>query len=159
RETLRFLEVNEAVVEQYGFTRRELLAMTTTDIRPAEEVDRYKASMRNLGNGLEWKGHWWHRRKDGSVFEVEATCEAITFSGRDAILVVAQDMTARRKAENAAAEKNTYLQAFVENLPLAVMVLDSDRRIEMCNPAFEELFGYSLKEIRGLRPESFLEPP
>ena len=130
RETLRFLEVNAAAVAQYGYSRKELLAMRTTDIRPPEEIARYKKAMLGTGIGTEAQGCWWHRRKNGTLFEVEAISEGIVFSGRDAVLVVAQDLTARRKAEHAIAEHNAYLQALLQNLPLAVMIIDKDLRVQ-----------------------------
>ncbi|HWF37211.1 MAG TPA: PAS domain S-box protein [Candidatus Acidoferrales bacterium] len=159
RETLQFLEVNQAAVHQYGYSRGQLLQMRTTDIRPPEEIARYKEAMRGTEKAAKGQGLWWHLRKDGTTFEVEATSEGITFAGREAVLVVAQDITPRRKAEKAIAEHSAYLDALVQNLPLAVMVLDTERRIQMCNPAFEKLFGYSLSEIKGMRPQSLLEPP
>src|SRR5581483_9972556 len=45
RETMQFLEVNEAAVKQYGYSREELLRMRSTEIRPSEEIERYKAAM------------------------------------------------------------------------------------------------------------------
>jgi PAS domain S-box-containing protein len=47
------------------------------------------------------------------------------------------------------AEHTAYLQALTENNPLAIVVLDANRRIEMCNPAFERLFGYQQSQVIG----------
>jgi two-component system cell cycle sensor histidine kinase/response regulator CckA len=61
--------------------------------------------------------------------------------------------------EMCASDRGAYLEALLENLPLATMVLDSDRRTIMCNPAFERLFGYSVSDILGKTPDKFLMPP
>ena len=61
--------------------------------------------------------------------------------------------------EMCASDRGAYLEALLENLPLATMVLDSDRRVIMCNPAFERLFGYRISDILGKTPEKFLMPP
>ena len=159
RRTLRFLEVNGAALAQYGYSREEFLRMKTTDIRTPEEVARLKQFIPGIGTAATCQGTWWHRRKNGDLFEAEVSTEGLHFAGREALLVVAQDITARRKSENAIAEHNAYLEALLLNLPLAVMILDEDRRIQMCNAAFEKLFGYSLAEVKGGKPESFLEPP
>ena len=51
--------------------------------------------------------------------------------------------------ENRVAERTAYLNALIENSPLAIMVLDSDHKVQLCNPAFEGLFGYSRQEVVG----------
>jgi len=61
--------------------------------------------------------------------------------------------------EDRAAEHAAYLQALTENNPLAIVVLDADRRIQMCNPAFESMFGYHQSEIVGAELDSLVAPP
>ncbi len=41
RESLKFLEVNDAAIQKYGYSREEFLRMRTTDIRPPEDVPRF----------------------------------------------------------------------------------------------------------------------
>lgn len=52
----------------------------------------------------------------------------------------------------------TYLHALMESNPLAIVTLDLQRKVQMCNPAFERLFGYPAAEIRGLDLESLISP-
>jgi two-component system sensor histidine kinase/response regulator len=47
------------------------------------------------------------------------------------------------------AERTAYLNALVENSPLAIMVLDAEQRVQLCNTAFEKLFQYARDEIVG----------
>ena len=159
RDTLRFLEVNEAAVRQYGYSREELLRMRITDIRPAEEVPRTLQVVKTNGPSVTFLGRWRHRRKNGEVLEVDVTAQGIKFAGRDAALVVAQDVSARHAAEEKLAQHAAYVQALTENNPLAIVTLDLDRRVQMCNPAFERLFAYSLAEIRGKEIETLICPP
>ncbi len=101
-ETLRFLAVNEAAVANYGYTREEFLGMRIADIRPAEDVPALVArvaEVRAAARGGETP--WRHRRKDGSLIDVEITSHAFAFEGRDARLVLAHDVTDRRRAEEA----------------------------------------------------------
>jgi two-component system cell cycle sensor histidine kinase/response regulator CckA len=56
------------------------------------------------------------------------------------------------------AEHTVFLQALTENNPLAIVVLDVNRKIQMCNPAFESLFGYSMAEILGAELDSLVVP-
>src|SRR5690242_17729075 len=138
RETLEFLEVNAAAERQYGYTRHEFLGMKITDIRPSEDIPRLLDVARTDGmQPLAFLGQWRHRRKNGQVFEVEVTAQGNTFAGKNAVLVVAQDISARRAMEEKTAERTAYAQALTENNPTAIVAVNMERRVEMCNPAFE----------------------
>ena len=158
RETLEFLEVNSAAEKQYGYTRQEFLKMKITDIRPAEDIPRLLDIARTNGPSLAFLGQWRHRRRNGEIFDVEVTAQGTTFAGRDGVLVVAQDISVRRAMEEKTAERTAYAQALTENNPTAIVAVNMERRVEMCNPAFERLFGYSLAEIRGAELDSLIAP-
>ena len=88
-----FLAVNDAAVRRYGFSREEFLSMTILDIRPIEDVVplvRQELKDRRHNSDNE---HWRHRRKDGTIFEVEITSRAITFQGIQAEIVLVREIT------------------------------------------------------------------
>jgi two-component system, cell cycle sensor histidine kinase and response regulator CckA len=157
--TLAFLEVNAAAVVAYGYSREEFLRMRITEIRPEEEIPRLLEVARKPRGPVQCRGCWRHRRKNGEVFEVEVTSQEISFAGKKAVLVVIQDVTARRSAERQIAEHTAYVHALTENNPSAIVAIDTERRVRMCNPAFERLFGYTLAEIRGRALESLVAVP
>ncbi len=99
-ETLAFLEVNDAAIERYGYSREEFLAMTIKEIRPPEEVPTLMESL-PMPEGLyrSSPGFWIHRAKDGTLIEVEVTSHNVTFGDRQARFVMAQDVTARRRLD------------------------------------------------------------
>lgn len=98
-ETLRFLEVNEAAIFHYGYSREEFLQMTIKDIRPPEEVGRLLADIAQSPRGLDRAGIWKHKKKDGTLIDVEITSHELQYAGRDAKLVLAHDVTERLRAE------------------------------------------------------------
>jgi two-component system cell cycle sensor histidine kinase/response regulator CckA len=155
-KTLAFLEVNAAAIKSYGYSREEFLRMTITDIRPQEEVPRLLEMTRNPIEPVACQGYWKHRRKNGELFEVEVTTQGISFAGKHAVLAIMQDVTARRSAELQVAEHTAFLHALTENNPSAIVAIDMDRRVQMCNPAFERLFGYTFDEVRGRTLESLV---
>jgi two-component system, cell cycle sensor histidine kinase and response regulator CckA len=159
QETLNFLEVNDAFVRAYRYSRDELLRMRITEIRPPEEVPRLVEAIGRNHGSVRSSGHWRHRRKNGELFDVEITTQEVSFTGRKAVLVVAQDISARRAAEQELARQTAYTQALTENNPIAIVAVNMDRRVETCNPAFERLFDYSLQEIRGAELDSLIAPP
>ncbi|HXE74060.1 MAG TPA: ATP-binding protein [Candidatus Xenobia bacterium] len=56
-------------------------------------------------------------------------------------------------------ERTAFLTALIENSPLAILVLDPQRRVRMCNRAFERLFGHCQAEIEGLSVEELFGSP
>jgi hypothetical protein len=99
-KSLQFLAVNDAAIRHYGYTRHEFLAMTIKDIRPAEDVESVLASIqRSGGPGSPMPGTWRHRKKDGTIIDVEITAGRLMFEGRPAALVLSHDVTERLRLE------------------------------------------------------------
>jgi two-component system, cell cycle sensor histidine kinase and response regulator CckA len=99
-ETLRFLAVNEAAVRRYGYTREEFLAMTLTDMRPEEEAVKLREILAQYRGGTARATGLRHRRRDGTLIDVEVTYDDIDFAGRRARLAVVEDVTERRRLED-----------------------------------------------------------
>jgi PAS domain S-box-containing protein len=98
-ETLAFLEVNEAAIHHYGYSREEFLAMTIKDIRPAEDIPNLLDNISRSMPQYEEAGVWKHQKKDGTIIDVEITAHELTFYGRLAQIVLAYDVTERRSLE------------------------------------------------------------
>jgi two-component system cell cycle sensor histidine kinase/response regulator CckA len=98
-ETLEFLAVNAAATHQYGYSRDEFLNMTIKDIRPSEDVPLMIEAVSDIPDGFRTAGEWRHRKKDGTVFDVEIASHALSFAGRRARLVSAIDITDRKRLE------------------------------------------------------------
>jgi len=96
-ETLQFIEVNEAAVKQYGYTAQQFRQMGMKDIR-GEDGGSWADVQRETGAG-RFQGICKHRKKDGSIFEVEMTSHRFDYSGRRVRLVVAQDISERHVLE------------------------------------------------------------
>src|SRR5437867_7603192 len=98
-ETLAFLEVNDAAVARYGYSRDEFLQMRLTDIRPPEDAQRLLEDVRSHRPEFQRSGQWRHRFRDGRLIDVEITSHTLSFRGREAALVVVHDVTDRKQAE------------------------------------------------------------
>lgn len=99
RETLRFLEVNEAAVRVYGYSQEEFKSMTILDFRADDEKIRMLNYLKDhSGDGL-YRGQWRHRKKDGKTIEVETTVHELEYSGKRVRLIVAQDVSERHILE------------------------------------------------------------
>jgi PAS domain S-box-containing protein len=104
-ETLAFLEVNDAAVRHYGYSRVEFLSMRITDIRPPEDVPRLAGVLDAVRPQLFKAGMWRHCLKSGQVIDVDVTSHTLAVKGMTAVLVTAQDVTARTIAERGLAER------------------------------------------------------
>jgi diguanylate cyclase (GGDEF)-like protein/PAS domain S-box-containing protein len=97
-DSLRFLAVNPAAVAFYGYSEREFLALTIADIRPDADREAVRAWAAEVGGALSTSIRR-HRTKDGRDLDVQLASHALTFAGRAARLVVAEDVTDRRRLE------------------------------------------------------------
>ena len=93
----RFLAVNRAAVEDYGYTVDEFMSMSLYDIRPASEHAALRQQLARVSTMNP--DHWLHSRKDGSTLSVNVVSKPIQFGGRDARFVVALNISAQQKAE------------------------------------------------------------
>ncbi|WP_460171412.1 PAS domain S-box protein [Thermus sp. FJN-A] len=147
-ETLRFLEVNEAAVRKYGYTREEFLSMTILEIRPEGERPRLLENLKGPRPPLQVSGPWTHRLKDGREIQVEIHSHTLEYQGRPAALVVALDVTEKLQAEATRRLLEEALRAAHE----AVVLTDREGRITWVNPAFTRLTGYAPEEALGQNP-------
>ncbi len=108
--TLRFLAVNDAAITRYGYARDEFLALTLEDIRPVEDLQRFREEVRDTTGLSEYHGQWRHRTKSGEEFDVEIDRRAVVFGGRHTYVVVAKDITVRREAERKLRETHEQLR-------------------------------------------------
>jgi PAS domain S-box-containing protein len=144
-ETLRFLAVNAAAIQDYGYSEDEFLRLTIRDIRPPQDATRIASAVETLSDSPRSKTVWRHQRKDGTILDVEISSEAITFDGRAARLVLATDITARLRAEEAIRRQAHILDSVGE----AVIAIDPDARITYANRFAGELFGWEVSEMAG----------
>jgi two-component system, cell cycle sensor histidine kinase and response regulator CckA len=145
RGTLAFLAVNEAAIAFYGYSRDEFAKMTIQDIRPAEDVHRLLDDVAQQHAGLDQAGQWKHLTKDGRLMDVEVTSHRIVFDHKDAVLVLAIDITARKQAEASLVRIRQAVDASGE----AVLMTDPEEVITFINPEFTRLYGYTEAEIVG----------
>ena len=144
--TLKFLAVNEAALKRYGYTRKEFLRMTAKDIRPAEDVPAFLKAYGKGAKGISDKGTWRHVKKDGTRLDVEITTANITWNRRRAQLVVANDITERKRADEALAEERRLLRTLIDAMPDYIYVKDAKSRFVLANRGVATLMGFTSPE-------------
>ncbi len=96
---LRIIDVNEAALNQYGYTREEFLLLDPLKGRPADERERFIADTANRITGMSNRGRWRHWKKDRSELSVEISAFDFDLDGRNVRLVLANDVTEQVKME------------------------------------------------------------
>ena len=124
-ETRAFLEVNDAAIALYGYSREEFLAMRVSDVASGEGPTR-------------------HRAKNGRLIDVEISLQALQCDGRPAVLVVVHDASARKKADREIARRDARKAAALEE--------SLRRRTAELHAAIEELDALTYSVSTDLRP-------
>ena len=158
-ETLRFLAVNEAAVDKYGYGRDEFLRMTIADIRPPEDVPALLEAVSKVRPRREVRSKWRHRKKDGTLIDVEITSYGLTFDSRPGELVLAHDVTERTQVEDALRAAEEYARLIVDSAYDAFVSIDPEGRITGWNRQAEKMFGWLGGEIMGQELAGTIIPP
>ncbi len=147
-ETLGFLEVNDAAIDGYGYSRDEFFEMTLVDIHPPEDRARLMQNVAEERPALQHSGEWRHLRKDGSVIDVEIDSHLLEFMGRQAALVTAQDITRRKEAEKKLRESEVRFRSLIERSSDVISVIDGTGKIIYMSPSVSRM-GYSVEDVTG----------
>jgi PAS domain S-box-containing protein len=126
-ETLQFLNINQAAISHYGYSEDEFLSMSILQIRPEEDVDLALKTINNSRQGIKLNPQsvFRHKKKNGELIFVEVTTNLLNFNGRDAVLVLVNDITERAKYVETIEKQNqtfreiAWIQSHVIRAPLA----------------------------------------
>jgi two-component system sensor histidine kinase/response regulator len=148
-ETLRFLEVNDTAVARYGYSRQEFLRLRITDIRPPEDIPRLQEKMREPRPDFDECGTWRHILKDGRLICAQVAWHRTGWRGRQAALVVSQDVTEQRRSEEALRATEELFRTAFADAPFGMCLTGLDGRYLQANAALCEMLGYSEQELVG----------
>lgn len=117
-QTLRFLDVNHAIIKSYGYSREEFLSMTIKEIRPPEDIPALMDFFSKVSTPIRISGVWRHRKKDGTLIYADVTSHITTWNNRPARFVLAVDVTERVKADESLKKLNSELQASLDKVKM-----------------------------------------
>ena len=153
-ETLEFLAVNETAIRRYGYSREEFNRMSLRDLQPPSEWPALIEWLQGSEDTAPGSFFTRHRKHDGTLIEVETISRRITFDARAAWLVLANDVTERKRAEIQIREQATLLDLAHD----AIFVRDLDGRITFWNKGAERLYGWSADQAVGRTIEEVFTP-
>jgi len=157
-ETGRFLNINNKISENLGYSRKELLTMRVMDIQTIIPDDD---AWQKISNEIRQKGSMYisgeHRRKDGTVFPVEVNAKFVVESTDEYIVSVILDITGRKEAESEFQSVQEYLDIILFNMPVGVAILEGPEfRYFRINQILADLNGLPVEEHLGRTVEEVL---
>ncbi|MGN6508268.1 MAG: PAS domain S-box protein [Chitinophaga sp.] len=138
RETFRFIDVNDAAIDLYGYTLEEFLKMTILQIRPPEEVGKLLESHKTLREGFQDSGTWKHLKKDGTLIHVDVNTFCTTYKGRDVEIVSVWDVTEKHEAYEALSDSQVLLHSMINSTGDLIWAVDEEMRFTAFNKAYQD---------------------
>lgn len=157
-ETLDFLEVNNAALRQYGYTREEFLTLNARDIRPPSELGQFINDIHSMRGKVNYAGDWTHKRKNGELITVNVISHPFEFNGREARHIMATDVTEQRAMEKKLQNSESRFRMMVEAAPDPIFI-QIDGKFAYVNKSLLNAFGInSEEEIIGRNVLDFVHP-
>ncbi len=147
--TGRILEVNETYCSLSGYTINELLSMNVKDIESHESSEEITSHREQIKNNGEDRFESKHRRKDGSIFDVELSVQYKDIdSGRWIVFI--KDITEKKAAEKLLVESQERFKLAFQTSPDSINInrLDDGLYVDI-NEGFTRITGYSREEVIG----------
>ena len=153
-ETLKFLAVNNAAVEKYGYSKDEFYSKTIKDIRPSEDVESLLKNVSTHKEKYQFSSGWRHIKKNGSVIDVEILSHEIFFNERKARFVSVNDVTEKKKIEQALTNTELRYRNTLDHMLEGFQLIGYDWRYLYINDVAakhgrstkEELLGHTIME-------------
>jgi len=156
-ETSKFLDVNDAWINLYGYTAAEALTMKAFDVSFEPEASASLFKTIKIGESVHVPLRY-HHKKDGSIIPVEVFANCYQLNGRSTICAMIRDISARIQAEENLNKSEKLFRALIENSPVLIQILNVDGTIAYSSPTIKEILGYDEGEMLNQSFIKFLDP-
>jgi PAS domain S-box-containing protein len=119
-DTLRLLDVNTTFTAMYGYSREEVMAGMTVNALNTWGEDSDLALQEAMHEGSIFIPLRYHRKKDGSIFPVEIAGGPYIWQGRRVMFAIANDITERKRANEALVERTMQLENLTRGLEVKI---------------------------------------
>ena len=148
--TFRFLEVNEAAIRHYGYSKEEFLSMTIKDIRPEEDIEQLLKDLKEIDSRSDaQQGIWRHLKKNGEIIIVETTAHSIDYDGRKVRMVITNDITEKIVAEEELSRNELRFRTLTSNAPVGIFQTDANGKTIYVNETWMKYTGLTFDEAMG----------
>jgi len=143
KDSYRIIKANQSFVQHFGYSQEDFLEMTIFDLHPKDESEQ----LRNFINTGNFKDSQVFKniKKNGTVVYVESRVKEIVVDDIDCFLVLADDLTEKRKVQ----EEVVFQANILKNVKDTIFVTDVNGKITYWNEGAEQTFGYKSYEMLG----------
>lgn len=155
-ETQTIRDVNKATIQQYGYSKEEMVGMHLRDIRPKETIPHFEREINKIDRSANQfqNSHVKHQRKNGEVFDVELSTSEVILDGKRMRMALAEDVTKKIKAENDVLQKTNLLAA---NAKITGALIKKENWLQALSETFD-LVGKAVEVDRVYYFETHTEP-
>ena len=159
----RLLDVNAAYVRMVGYSREELLGMRIADLEASESEDETVRHINDIIDGRSERFESRHRRKDGSVVDVDISAKYAAARG-GVLMVFIRDVSGRKRDETRLAELLDFNRAIIAESTLGILAYDAGGRCILANQAASaivsepvpSILGHDVRNLSAWRSPSFV---
>ncbi|MEG4401470.1 MULTISPECIES: PAS domain S-box protein [unclassified Microcoleus] len=143
---------NKGAERIFGYAAEEVLGKPLAMLMPSRFAEVHHNHIgeytHNAGYARQMaeRGAILGRRKDGTEFPAEASISKIEINGEIIFTTFLRDITARQQAEEALRYQKEMFQAIVDNIPVMIALFNAQGQMELLNPEFENILGWSLED-------------
>ncbi len=148
-KTLRTLAVNDAALEQYGYSKQEFVGLTLLDLHHDDDVALLHEHLKLPLHEQTTPRLWRHRHRNGDLIEVEMVTEEFEIDDIHARMALVRDLTEQRRAEQSQRELTKRMTITLESITDAFFTLDLDWRFTYVNSRAEELMRSHCSSLLG----------
>jgi len=159
-ETLKVLEVNDAILKEHGYNKAEWLNMNILDYRQEKDHEKIKGFVEMIKDSKEtvFNTDGIYLKKNGGEMFMEVSSHIIEYNNRKAVLSLARDMTEQLKAKNELKKSEEKYHSLVENAGDAIYMVDANLNVIEVNSYACQLLGYSREELLKMKSADFYSP-
>jgi PAS domain S-box-containing protein len=148
-ENFKVFEANQKFAEMLGYTPEEVNQLHVFDWDcqiPKERLIEMNPPFKMGGNLLQTR----HRRKDGSIYDVEISSNSVEIAGQKLIVCICRDISEHVKAEQTLSDEVQRRRILVDQSLDGIVVLDENFAVFEANRKFADMLGYSPEEVSHL---------
>ncbi|MEO5333191.1 MAG: PAS domain S-box protein [Magnetococcus sp. YQC-5] len=149
-DSFHFTMANDSTLRNLQYQTDELMEMTPLQIMPAFSLEPFKHLLKPLLDRTQTSLQFEtiHRRKDGSIYDVNVNLQQIQYQDTPLLVAFVQDITQQKQTQQNLLLQDTALKAAANT----IVITDIHGNIQWVNPAFTKTTGYTLEEAIGQNP-------
>lgn len=148
REKLRFLSVNKAAIELYGYTEKEFLGMTVKDLWAPNQENQINSVVEENYNSF-FRVEVKHLTKNGSLIHVSVKSNPVILNGIEARVSLVHNITAKVQAEEKLIQSERRFKALIQEGSDITCILDRNLNYTYNSPVCSAIFGFTPEKMKG----------